>query len=52
MEQIDIFDIASLDKPNSDGVWYKQKAGGDVPAGRIDFCLFLATAPDNSSYNM
>ncbi|MCJ1470714.1 hypothetical protein MMC07_009361 [Pseudocyphellaria aurata] len=52
MDQIDIFDVASLDRSKPDGLWYKQKADGDIPAGRIDFCLFLATAPDNSSYNI
>ncbi|MCJ1270815.1 hypothetical protein MMC22_010712 [Lobaria immixta] len=53
MGQIDIFEVASLDKPATpDGVWYKQNATGDIPDGRIDFCLFLATAADNSSYNI
>ena len=53
MDQIDIFDIASLDNSSTpDGVWYKQQAGGDIPDGRLDSCLFLAAAPDKSSYNM
>lgn len=52
MDQIDVFDIASLEN-SRDGVWYKQTASGtEIPAGRIDFCLFYAAAPDNSSLNM
>lgn len=54
MDEIDLFDIASLDNPSTpDGVWYKQKASGTViPAGRLDFCLFFAAASDSSSHNM
>lgn len=53
MDQIDIFDIASLDNPSTpDGVWHKQKADGNIPDGRVDSCLFMAAAPDKSSYNM
>lgn len=54
MDQIDLFDIASLDDPRTpDGVWYKQKATGtEIPGGRLDFCLFFAAASDQSSRNM
>lgn len=54
MDEIDLFDIASLDNPSTpDGIWYKQKASGTViPGGRLDFCLFFAAAPDDSSHNM
>ena len=53
MDEIDIFDVASMYDPTTpDGVWYKQKATGDVPSGRLDFCVVLASAPDSSSHNM
>ncbi|VUC25921.1 unnamed protein product [Clonostachys rosea] len=34
------------------GVWYKQKAEGQVPQNRGQFCADVAWAPDNSSYNV
>ncbi|CAG9983618.1 unnamed protein product [Clonostachys byssicola] len=34
------------------GVWYKQKAEGQVPQNRGQFCADVAWAPDNSSYNI
>lgn len=51
MRFIDVFDVASLDD-GSDGVWYTQKASGDIPDPRVEPCLVVASAPDNSSYNM
>lgn len=53
MDELDIFDIASLYNTGTpDGTWYKQKVIGDIPDGRVDSCLALASAPDNSSHNM
>lgn len=53
MSDIDIFDIGSMyNKSTPDGIWYKQTASGDVPLGRLDSCLALASAPDGSSHNM
>ncbi len=53
MATIDIFDIGSLaNEDTPDGVWYTQTASGDVPLGRLDACVALASAPDNSSHNM
>ena len=53
MDQIDIFDVSSLyhdSTPN--GTWYRQQATGNIPSGRIDACLFLASSTDGSSHNM
>ena len=53
MDEIDIFDISSIyNSSTPDGTWHKQKAVGEIPDGRVDSCLALASAPDNSSYNM
>lgn len=53
MDELDIFDVASLYNTSTpDGTWFKQKAVGDIPDGRVDSCLALVIAPDNSSYNM
>ncbi|KAI9684437.1 MAG: hypothetical protein M1829_002247 [Trizodia sp. TS-e1964] len=52
MDQIDIFDIASLYNGSSSGTWLKQAATGDIPQPRIDFCLVSASAPDNSTHNL
>ncbi|KAF8475786.1 hypothetical protein BDZ91DRAFT_710317 [Kalaharituber pfeilii] len=49
MDLIYIYDIAT-------SVWYIQGStgptGAGVPKGRQQFCLSLAVAPDNSSYNI
>ncbi|KAN0066985.1 hypothetical protein V8E54_014909 [Elaphomyces granulatus] len=52
MDTIDIFDVASMDDPNSNGAWYAQAATGNIPQPRFGFCTVAATAPDNSSYNL
>lgn len=53
MDEIDIFDVASLyNESTPNGTWYKQKATGDIPPGRVDSCLAPASASDNSSHNM
>lgn len=53
MDSVDIFDIASYyNSSTPDGTWYKQNVTGDIPPGRIDHCLMLASASDNSSHNL
>lgn len=53
MSDISVFDMASLDVSNpadsEKNVWYQQKATGNIPSGRTDFCLVAAPAQDNSS---
>jgi hypothetical protein len=52
-DTIDVFDIASwVNKPSSNGTWYQQKATGDIPPPRIDSCVVMKSAPDNSSHNL
>ena len=52
MDQIGIFDVASLYKNDTDSAWFSQKASGEIPDNRVDFCLTGISAPDNSSYNI
>ncbi|KAL8943773.1 MAG: hypothetical protein Q9216_000879 [Gyalolechia sp. 2 TL-2023] len=54
MESIDVFDVSSIydDRVLGGGAWYKQNTTGDIPASRVDFCIFLARAVDTSSANM
>ena len=53
MSAVDVFDVGSLhDNGSPDGRWYKQQTTGDIPKGRLDFCLATAVASDESSYNM
>ncbi|KAK8908496.1 hypothetical protein QC760_002871 [Botrytis cinerea] len=51
MDQINIFDINSAYN-GGNGSWYTQQASGNIPPRRIDSCTVVATAPDNSSYNI
>lgn len=53
LAQVDIFDVASLyNESTPDGTWYSQRATGDIPPSRVDFCLVFASAPDGSSHNI
>lgn len=53
MDQIYIFDVASLDDPATpNGTWYQQKASGSIPQPRLDHCLVLVSSQDGSSQNM
>ncbi|RPA80742.1 hypothetical protein BJ508DRAFT_362404 [Ascobolus immersus RN42] len=45
MNQVDIYDVASSQ-------WYKQNTTGDTPELRRRFCAGVATAQDQSSYNI
>ncbi|EXJ64289.1 hypothetical protein A1O7_00625 [Cladophialophora yegresii CBS 114405] len=53
MDEIKIFDIHSMDLTGQAGsgnnLWYEQKATGDIPDARVDFCLVAAPSQDNSS---
>ncbi|ETI28220.1 hypothetical protein G647_00669 [Cladophialophora carrionii CBS 160.54] len=53
MDEIKIFDIHSMDLTGLAGsgnnLWYEQKATGDIPDARVDFCLVAAPSQDNSS---
>ncbi|EXJ57685.1 uncharacterized protein A1O5_12475 [Cladophialophora psammophila CBS 110553] len=53
MDEIWVFDVSSTDlsdNPSADkNKWYQQKATGNAPAARVDFCLVAAPAQDNSS---
>ncbi|PKX93981.1 putative cell wall anchored protein [Aspergillus novofumigatus IBT 16806] len=51
-DEIDIFDISSVFEGDDNGIWYAQKASGDIPDGRTDFCLAAVSAKDNSSHNI
>ncbi|QSZ37441.1 hypothetical protein DSL72_008537 [Monilinia vaccinii-corymbosi] len=51
MNEINIFDINSVYN-GGNGSWYTQQASGDFPPPRIESCSIVATAPDNSSYNI
>ena len=47
MDEIDIFDVASYYNDSTPhGTWYKQTTSGATPDPRIDFCLILASAPE------
>lgn len=54
MSELDIFDVASLFKKpsNTSTAWHHQKATGDIPLSRGQFCAVTASAPDNSSHNI
>ena len=48
-----MFDINSyLQNTKSNGTWYQQETGGDIPPARIDFCTVAMSAPDNSSHHI
>ncbi|KAF2812788.1 uncharacterized protein BDZ99DRAFT_495966 [Mytilinidion resinicola] len=52
-DTVDVFDIASyLETPATNGTWYTQATTGSIPPPRIDSCVVLASAPDNSSHNI
>ncbi|KAJ5314466.1 Major facilitator superfamily domain general substrate transporter [Penicillium atrosanguineum] len=51
-DSVDFLDVASIDNGASNGTWYTQATTGSVPAARTDFCLVVASAPDNSSHSI
>ncbi|KAI1081449.1 hypothetical protein F5B20DRAFT_569830 [Whalleya microplaca] len=56
MSQVNIFDVESITQPNtpsSNNGWYTQTIiGEDVPSPRVDFCVIVVSAPDNSSFSI
>ena len=52
MNSVEVFDVGSIELDEPNGIWYSQSTSGSVPAPRVDPCLVVAAAPDNSSYNM
>ena len=56
MSQINIFDVEAATGSNSTGVkdgWSTQViTAGKLPEARVDFCLIVIPAPDNSSFNI
>ncbi|KAI9770481.1 MAG: hypothetical protein M1839_003196 [Geoglossum umbratile] len=51
MDVVDILDISQA-PANPEKAWYKQSTVGDFPSPRMDHCLVLASAQDNSSHNI
>ncbi|CAJ2514047.1 Uu.00g021660.m01.CDS01 [Anthostomella pinea] len=55
LSQVNIFYVESSRQTESttpnDG-WYTQMITGEVPSPRVDFCLVVVSAPDNSSFNI
>ncbi|CAI7625744.1 unnamed protein product [Penicillium manginii] len=45
MESVSLYDVDSKE-------WYLQKTTGDIPGQLTQFCSVVASAPDNSSYNI
>jgi Kelch motif len=57
MSTISVFDVNFVfnasDLGGQNGGWFTQGSSGSaVPAPRVDFCAWVATAPDNSSVNI
>jgi hypothetical protein len=53
LQIVDILDVGSLSNASTpDGIWYKQKTTGVIPKPRLDACVVVASAPDNSSHNI
>jgi hypothetical protein len=50
-QSIDIFDVGSLANGSS-GVWISQSTSGTLPSPRVDACVVVMPAPDNSSHNI
>ncbi|TVY82131.1 Kelch repeat-containing protein [Lachnellula suecica] len=51
MDTIDILDINSTYNEGQPA-WYSQKATGDIPPARVQFCSVAVAAFDNSSYHI
>ncbi|KAK8140146.1 cell wall anchored protein [Apiospora sp. TS-2023a] len=52
MNQVGIFDVATIGTSNASNGWVSQTITGDAPLPRVDFCVVSVAAPDNSSYNI
>lgn len=52
-DTVDVFDISSyVSGTKKGGTWYQQPTSGEIPPPRIDTCTVIASAPDNSTYNI
>ncbi|KAK8055646.1 hypothetical protein PG993_000873 [Apiospora rasikravindrae] len=52
MNQVSIFDVASIGTSNTANGWVSQTIAGAAPQPRVDFCVVSASAPDDSSFNI
>ncbi|KAF2672035.1 hypothetical protein BT63DRAFT_452532 [Microthyrium microscopicum] len=52
MQTVQVFDVGSISASSPDGKWYKQTTSGVAPSPRLDACITVMAAPDNSSYNV
>lgn len=55
MSQVNVFDVQSAFNPvpaSSKNGWYTQTISGLAPEPRVDFCVGVVTAPDESSFNI
>ncbi|KAF4637225.1 hypothetical protein G7Y89_g847 [Cudoniella acicularis] len=55
MNQVNVFDVSAATNSvvmGDSGGWYTQSLTGTVPEPRVDFCLVLASAPDNTSHSI
>ncbi|KAI7785672.1 hypothetical protein LA080_006237 [Diaporthe eres] len=55
MSQVNVFDVESAfnsTSANSNNGWYTQTIVGLAPDPRVDFCVVIISAPDESSFNI
>jgi hypothetical protein len=55
MNSVDIFDVSAVSNPTvmkSGAGWHTQSVTGIAPEPRVDFCLVVFSASDNSSHNI
>lgn len=55
MGQVNVFDVESAFNSisaNSKNGWYTQTITGAAPEPRVDFCVGMVSAPDESSFNI
>ena len=54
MSEVNIFDVEAVTTTESipGGGWYTQTITGEAPPSRVDFCVVVVSAPDNSSFNI
>lgn len=54
MDRVHVFDVSSIydERVSTEGTWYELPVTGDIPEGRVDFCVMKASAADLSSFNM
>ncbi|KAL5365303.1 hypothetical protein BJX96DRAFT_181507 [Aspergillus floccosus] len=51
-DKVDFLDVSSIADDSRNATWFVQRAAGEVPPPRTDFCLVTASAKDNSSHNI